>query len=268
VVIIKKKMIYFLFSQGIFKIMSQKTKLLNKLQSMDAQYHHQTNPSSEDNDQEYDNLREVYEEHFEESYPHVGAPVPKDRRCLLPFYMGSLDKVTADKKDLLDKWRLQNPVPSFVLQTKLDGISALYVLKFHQKPRLYTRGDGKEGTDISHLVPLLASSLPSPNFKEGEELVVRGEIIMSHSMFQKKYSKTFKNSRNLVSGIVHSKTPSPDLLQDICFIVYEDLSRPRCPMDQIDALQKWGFQTVFCKRISASILSLELLEKEWADWRQ
>jgi hypothetical protein len=71
----------------------------------------------------------------------------------------------------------------YVLSCKLDGESGLYSTEGNE-PRLYTRGDGKVGQDISFLLPYL--KLPT---KKG--IVVRGEFIIPKKVFQEKYAEQF-----------------------------------------------------------------------------
>ena len=58
----------------------------------------------------------------------------------------------------------------YVLSCKLDGVSGLYTTE-GSEPKLYTRGDGKVGQDISHLIPYLR--LPKT-----KNIVIRGEFII------------------------------------------------------------------------------------------
>lgn len=60
---------------------------------------------------------------------------------------------------------------SYIVSCKLDGISALYSNE-SGIPKLYTRGNGIIGQDISHLIPYLSLSGISKN------VAVCGEIIM------------------------------------------------------------------------------------------
>ena len=68
-------------------------------------------------------------------FTQVGS-VPVTGRVPLPCAMPSLKKV---KPDSLGSWKKTGP---YVLSDKLDGISALWVCGFNQKPALYLRGNG------------------------------------------------------------------------------------------------------------------------------
>ena len=63
--------------------------------------------------------------------------------------MWSMDKIKPDT-NALNKWKLKYNGP-YVCSCKLDGVSGLFV----GPDKLYTRGNGKVGQDISHLIPYL-----------------------------------------------------------------------------------------------------------------
>lgn len=138
----------------------------------------------------------------------VGSPV-KDDECKLPIYMGSMNKCKTKKE--IDLWRQKYSGP-YMVSAKLDGISALW-----SNGKMYTRGNGTYGKDISYLLPYLSCSLPNT------EHCIRGELIMKTSVFREKYSKDFSNPRNLVCGIInrHFKEDNIPIYKDICFIAYD-----------------------------------------------
>ena len=93
-------------------------------------------------DDEFDIVEQFVENLFQTSF--IGAP--SKTKVQLPYFMGSLQKIKADVKKL-NKWK-QKYSGDCILSTKLDGVSALWDVK---NSRLYTRGDGEFGQDISHL---------------------------------------------------------------------------------------------------------------------
>ena len=52
-----------------------------------------------------------------------------------------------------NNWKKKYSGP-YVVSCKLDGVSGLYTTE-GDIPKLYTRGDGKIGQDISHMIPYL-----------------------------------------------------------------------------------------------------------------
>ena len=103
-----------------------------------------------------DELYDVLTEYSKNKYPKkkkqtsVGAKVPGKNKVKLPFMMASMNKIKPEKNALI-KWKETYHGP-YVITCKLDGVSALYDGRHH---KLYTRGDGIEGQDISHLLPHL-----------------------------------------------------------------------------------------------------------------
>ena len=176
-------------------------------------------------DEVYDILRDILFQRNPKSkiFKKVGAPIASDK-VKLPFWMGSMDKIKPDT-NALERWKKKYDKP-YNISDKLDGTSGM----FHYfksgkswKTRLYTRGNGSYGQDISHLIPYLF-----PNIKENlpkEEICLRGEIIMSKKNFKK---FDMKNSRSLTNGVVNSKKNiKPDLLNNIDFVVFNVLE-PQC----------------------------------------
>ena len=120
------------------------------------------------------------------------------------------------------------------MSCKLDGVSGLYT--FNQGlTKLFTRGNGTVGQDISHLIPYL--KLPSNlDLPFSKDLAIRGEFIMSKHTFLTKYAAKFANIRNMVAGIINSKTIT-DAVLDLEFVAYELIEPVLKPSDQISFLK-------------------------------
>jgi len=167
-------------------------------------------------DQFFDDLVDLLKEKNSESkiLKNIGAPIREDvKKVKLPVWMGSLDKVKPASRDLT-LWLERFP-PLTMISDKLDGISALLQYDENDKIKLYTRGDGKKGQDISYLVP----ALNLPKIDKGS--IIRGELIITKKIFEEKYKNTFPKARSVVAGIVNAKKPSAAILADIDFIAYE-----------------------------------------------
>lgn len=138
------------------------------------------------------------------------------------------------------KWISDNKSDEYIIEDKLDGVSCLMVMT-NGKIKLYTRGDGEVGADISYLAQYF-STIPK---NLGVTLNVRGELIMKQNVFEKKYSKEYANPRNMVAGRIGGKTVRKGL-DDIDFVVYEIVGNGTMdkPSDQLDYLDSLGFTTV------------------------
>jgi DNA ligase (NAD+) len=191
-------------------------------------------------DQEYDKIVEILKEKNSKSLvlKSIGAPVRKDVvKVNLPAWLGSLDKVKNDSREL-ELW-LQKYDMDIQITDKLDGISALYDFSDGKK-KLYTRGNGSIGQDISFLVDYL--NLPLLD----KDIMVRGELIMTKKNFSEKYQNIFPKARSVVAGIVNSKKPDLKIIKDIEFIAYEliDDKYNFTPEEQMKILTELNFNVV------------------------
>jgi NAD-dependent DNA ligase len=205
----------------ITRQMKKVQELEKKLRHLDDVYYHGADPLGiTTTDEEYDALRAQYEELTGKKDKTIGATVKKTKRAIpLPFFMGSLDKIKEGEDTRFQRWKSADKVSFFILQPKLDGVSAMYCRPpLSHGEALYTRGDGSMGSDISFLLPHLQHL---PSLRQGD--AVRGEIVMPTDVFEQKYASSFKNNRNLVSGILNSKAPDPTLIRDLVLVPYEVL---------------------------------------------
>ena len=206
-----------------------------------------------------DNEFDIVKEYFEKKFPNnpvlqtIGAPITKNK-VSLPYNMPSMDKIKPDT-DALVKW-MKKYTGNYVLSCKLDGVSGMYTTE-NNTQKLYTRGDGTIGQDITHLLPAL-------NLPKVKDIVVRGEFIISRTKFEEKYKSRFANPRNLVAGIINSKTID-NKVHDMDFVAYEVIKPVLCPSDQMKLLEKYGFNTV--RNLQMATLTNELLSQLLIDWR-
>jgi NAD-dependent DNA ligase/DNA polymerase/3'-5' exonuclease PolX len=215
-------------------------------------YYNKKTPLMSDN--EYD----IVKEYVDRKYPantiteQIGAPVQKNK-VELPYNMPSMDKIKPDTS-ILTSWSAKYKGP-YVISRKLDGVSGMYISE--PEPKLYTRGDGKVGQDISHLIKHL--KLP-----KATGLVARGEFIIPREVFKTKYADKFANARNMVSGMINSKTVD-DSIRDLHFVTYEVISPQLDPSKQLAALEKSAHEVV--KHEVVETVSNDMLSEILLDWR-
>lgn len=210
----------------------------------------------------YDQVEEVLRSRSPKSKALAAIGAPSRNAVKLPFPMPSLNKAKAET-GVTEKWLNKYPGP-YVISHKLDGISALYYLERQRSnqgsdkgsnqesdqrsmgPRLYTRGNGIEGQDISHLLKYLdmGDLTIEQELAEGSEVAIRGELIMSKQTWSKYYeSQDNPNVRNFVAGLANAKHPDPQDLKRVQFVAYQ-LMKPRMkPSDQLETLEELGFHT-------------------------
>ena len=210
-----------------------------------------------------DNEYDIVKEYMEKKYPknkvleQIGAPIMDKNKVKLPYHMASMDKIKPDT-NALQKWIAKYDGP-YVLTAKLDGISGLYSTENNEQ-KLYTRGNGEVGQDISHLIPFL--KLPTK-----PDVTIRGEIIMKKSTFIEKYKEMFSNSRNLVSGLVNQKKIEPEKFKDIDFVAYEVIMPSLKPSEQMKYLEDRKDVDVVINETKKNINN-SLLSEILVDWRE
>ena len=93
-------------------------------------------------------------------------------------------------------------------EPKIDGISASLVYKNGKFVTGLSRGDGKEGEDITENLKTIKDiphTITSKDFPD--EIDIRGEVFIKNSDF-KKLSDNFANPRNAASGSLRQKNPN------------------------------------------------------------
>ena len=228
--------------------------LITMMTTANILYHNYT-PIISDN--EFDIIQEFIKEKYptNQSLSDVGAQVERNK-VTLPYQMASMDKIKPDT-NVLTNWTKKYK-GDYVLSCKLDGVSGLFTTE-GKDPKLYTRGDGKIGQDVSHLIPYLR--LPKT-----KNIVIRGEFIISRKVFETNYKTQFANPRNLVAGIINHKGVD-DKVKDVCFVAYEVIKPVLPPSTQMDFLyQLDNLESVLYRK--ENVLTNELLSQILIEWRK
>ena len=220
----------------------------------DKAFHYNKEPLM--SDMQYDIVKEYMEKKYPQNsiFKQIGTPIEKNK-VDLPYEMASMDKIKPDT-GILNSWKQKYSGP-YVLSCKLDGVSGLYSTE-GKVAKLYTRGNGKVGQDVSHLIPFLR--LPKT-----KGLVVRGEFIMPKTVFEEKYASKFANIRNLVAGIVNRQTID-EKANDLHFVCYEVVKPELKPSAQMAKLISDGFETVQNRTVSD--VTNEMLSELLIEWRK
>ena len=155
-------------------------------------------------------------------------------------------------------------------EPKIDGISASLI---YSKGKLITglsRGDGKEGEDITEnlkTIEDIPKTILAKDFPE--EIDIRGEVFIQNSDFEK-LSNKFANPRNAASGSLRQKNPEDTKKIPLKFIAYtHGFEKGMKIFNQNDFLKKldiWGFKTNPYNRLIKGIKNLVInynqLEKQ------
>ena len=132
-------------------------------------------------------------------------------------------------------------------EPKIDGISASLTYKKGNFIRGLSRGDGKEGEDITinlKTIKDIPKKILSKDFPE--EIDIRGEVFIQNSDFVKLKDK-FANPRNAASGTLRQKNSEETKKIPLKFIAYtygfEKGLKINNQADYLKKLSVWGFKT-------------------------
>lgn len=190
-------------------------------------------------DYEYDLLKDYLKKKAPNNpyLKEIGFKIPDRLKVKLPYFLGSQDKIKYEDVKELNSWLSKYHKPlEYVVSEKLDGISCLVVSDKHKEEiRLYTRGDGTYGQDITHLKNYI-KSIPQI-MPRG--IAVRGELILSKENWEKVKDQGV-NPRNLVAGVINSKNPNGYVLSLIDFVVYDLVSERHSNLEGLKKANKEG----------------------------
>jgi len=136
---------------------------------------------------------------------------------------------------------------SYSTEPKIDGISASLIYKNGEFKTGLSRGDGKEGEDITvnlATIENIPKKIKSKDFPE--EIDIRGEVFIQNSDFENLKEK-FANPRNAASGSLRQKNPDDTKKIPLKFIAYtfgyEKGLKIKNQIDFLGKLNDWGFKT-------------------------
>ena len=224
----------------------------------DSQYYGENNDENNKlalTDNEYEYIKDhvlSLDPGFEKAIGHTHIEVDKRNKNIvrLPVWMGSMDKKRSINSDLTN----------VVLSDKLDGVSCLFVNDLVNGVKLYTRGNGEYGQDITHL----SAFLNGVHKHNSIDFMIRGELIVKKKEFERT-KENESNGRNTVSGIVNAKKPNPKYKDKIDFVGYEVLSPAFVPSQQIQFMKEMNIRCVHSEmktRISPEAIHQTLISRK------
>ena len=183
------------------------------------------------------------------------------------------DLINFEKKILNFLSENENFKLSYSAEPKIDGISASLTYKNGKFVKGLSRGDGKEGEDITsnlETIKDIPKKISNKNFPE--EIEIRGEVFIQNSDFEN-FKDKFANPRNAASGSLRQKNPDDTSKIPLRFIAYTFGYEKKLNLDnQLDFLKKlseWGFQTnplnKFISGVKDLLLNYHEIEKKRAD---
>ena len=235
---------------------------IQKLIKFNKFYYENDNPLIED--REYDNLKKEILD-LEDKYSYlknrnspsliVGFKPSKNfKKVSHKVPMLSLanafdeeDLINFEKK-IMNYLNQKNPFEiEYSAEPKIDGISASLSYKSGNLVMGLSRGDGKEGENITEnlkTIDDIPHNILSKDFPE--EIDIRGEIFIQNDDF-KKLTNKFANPRNAASGSLRQKNPLETKKIPLKFIAYtfgfEKGMKISKQSDFLKKLKEWGFKT-------------------------
>ena len=154
---------------------------------------------------------------------HVGGAAGKITH---PYKLYSLRKIYEGEEEL-EPW-MDVKVP------KIDGTNLTLIYRRGKLKMGLTRGNGEQGTDITHLVGMLKGA-PTTIDLDYDEVVVNGECVTDNNV---------ENFINYVSGALGLDSPSEFAQRNIRFIAHDWLGISMDYEPRMKILKNAGFFTV------------------------
>ena len=238
------------------------SKKISDLQKHNQAYYDKSDPLITDS--EYDNLKKeiIYLEKKYDFLKNKGSPSllvgfrPSKNFKKIKHKVPMLSLSNAfDKADLINfEKRIINYLDKksdfqieYSAEPKIDGISASLNYQEGKFIMGLSRGDGKEGEDITENLKTIGDipkKILQKNFPK--EIDIRGEVFIKNSDF-KELSKKFANPRNAASGSLRQKNPDETKKIPLRFIAYtfgyEKNMKIKSQSEYLKNLSKWGFKT-------------------------
>ena len=155
-------------------------------------------------------------------------------------------------------------------EPKIDGISASLIYKNGKFIAGLSRGDGKEGEDITENLKTIKDIPHTINLKNfPTEIDIRGEVFIQNNDFEKISSK-FANPRNAASGSLRQKDSNITKKIPLKFIAYtfgyEKNLKIKTQAEFLKNLKIWGFKinrfNKTIKGVKNLILNHKILEEK------
>jgi len=256
----------------IQKKYKEKIKFINKFNKF---YYDKSDPKI--SDQEYDTLkREILL--LEKKYKFLKStdspsnivgykPSKNFKKSFHKIPMLSLGNAFSEEDLINFEKKIQNYLSmkndfkiSYSAEPKIDGISASLTFKNGKFHIGLSRGDGKEGEDITENLKTIKDIPKKISHKDfPEEIDIRGEVFIQNSDF-KSLNEKFANPRNAASGSLRQKNPEETKKIPLKFIAYtfgyENGLKVNKQSDFLKKLSDWGFKTNPLNKLTSGIKNL------------
>ena len=170
------------------------------------------------------------------------------------------------EKKILNFLSYENNNIEYSVEPKIDGISASLIYENGKFIKGLSRGDGKEGEDITENLRTISDIPKLINIKNfPKEIDIRGEVFIKNNDF-KKIKEKFANPRNAASGSLRQKDPNITKNIPLRFIAYTFGYAKNMQINTqsyfLKNLKIWGFKT---NSLNKTITGIENLIINHAD---
>ncbi len=162
------------------------------------------------------------------------------------------DEFTAFDRRVRERLGRDEPI-TYQAEPKFDGLAISLTYVGGTLTRAATRGDGRQGEDVTDNVRTMDSVPYRVDLPGESEIEVRGEVVMTHQAFadinrraEKRGEKVFANPRNAAAGSLRQKDPRVTASRPLEFFAYgvgavEGVEPPDTQSAWLDRLEELGF---------------------------
>ncbi|MFU8868570.1 NAD-dependent DNA ligase LigA [Natronococcus sp.] len=157
-----------------------------------------------------------------------------------------------DVRDFDSRVRREVGDVDYVCEPKFDGVSMEFVYEDGRLERAVTRGDGREGDDVTKNARTIGSVPQKLHGDHPDFLAVRGEVYMPKDAFQahnreriERGEEPFANPRNATAGTIRQLDPSVVAnrpLEVFYFDVLETSELAESHREELERFPEWGLR--------------------------
>ncbi|MDZ7671345.1 MAG: NAD-dependent DNA ligase LigA [Halanaerobiales bacterium] len=177
------------------------------------------------------------------------------------------------------KRKLENTDYKYIVEHKIDGLSAILRYENGKLTIGATRGNGRVGEDVTHNLKTI-KSIPLKLRKDNIDIELRGEVFIKKEDFLKLNKKReaneenlFANPRNAAAGSVRQLDPQVAAERSLSFIAYDlvDFKNENIKIDKhkqaLEFLKELGFNINWYRKCDNIEQVIEICE-EWIEKRE
>lgn len=190
------------------------------------------------------------------------------------FDFEELKKWEEKIKNFMRKEGVLNEKLEYCCELKIDGLKIILTYEKGRLIRGATRGDGEVGEDVTHNVRTI-ESIPLVLEKNidlicvGESWIGKKDLEKINKERQKNGEEIYANTRNLAAGAMRQLDPKMAKAKKLRSFIYDiesiSTGNVATQKDELETLNKLGFETNQYFKVFDSIESIEKFYKEWTN---